>query len=149
MNGKWIMIAIGAIAGFALTTSAINANDDDIRTAIEAANAEFMKRLADGNVAAVAALYTDDGMLLPPGNESVTGTDAIATYWQAALSAGPSVFMLDTLEVEKHDDTAIEIGAFRITGKEGVLLDTGKYIVIWKNIDGNWKLHRDIWNSNK
>ena len=149
MNGKWILIAIGAIAGFALTTSAISANDDDIRTAIEAANAEFMKRLADGNVAAVAALYTEDGMLLPPGNESVTGTDAIAAYWQAALSAGPSVFMLDTLEVEQHDETAVEVGAFRITGKEGVLLDTGNYIVIWKNIDGNWKLHRDIWNSNK
>jgi ketosteroid isomerase-like protein len=26
-------------------------------------------------------------------------------------------------------------------------LDKGKYIVIWKQEDGQWKLHRDIFNS--
>lgn len=149
MNGKWIMIAIGAIAGFAMMSSVTRAADDDIRTAIESANTEFMTRFADGNAAGVAALYTDDGILLPPGSASVSGTDAITKYWQTALSAGPAVFMLDTLEVEQHDDTAIEVGAYRITGKEGVLLDTGKYIVIWKKVDGAWKLHRDIWNRNE
>ena len=25
--------------------------------------------------------------------------------------------------------------------------DRGKYLVIWKNVDGTWKLHVDIYNS--
>jgi ketosteroid isomerase-like protein len=26
-------------------------------------------------------------------------------------------------------------------------MDRGKYIVVWKDEGGKWKLHRDIWNS--
>ena len=26
-------------------------------------------------------------------------------------------------------------------------MDSGKFIVIWKQEGGQWKLHRDIWNS--
>jgi len=29
----------------------------------------------------------------------------------------------------------------------GYVLDKGKYIVIWKQEEGQWKLHRDIFNS--
>jgi hypothetical protein len=35
----------------------------------------------------------------------------------------------------------------RGAGGAGDLIDRGKYIVIWKLIQGEWKLHRDIWNS--
>ena len=26
--------------------------------------------------------------------------------------------------------------------------DVGKYVVVWKNDAGTWKLHIDIWNTN-
>jgi ketosteroid isomerase-like protein len=29
----------------------------------------------------------------------------------------------------------------------GKVVDRGKYIVIWKREQGQWKLHRDIWNT--
>jgi hypothetical protein len=29
------------------------------------------------------------------------------------------------------------------------VLDEGKYIVIWKQVEGQWKLHRDILNSSR
>jgi ketosteroid isomerase-like protein len=55
---------------------------------------------------------------------------------------------LDTREVEGHGDTAIEVGAYTLFGEGDQALDNGKYIVIWKKEDGQWKLHRDIFNSN-
>jgi ketosteroid isomerase-like protein len=36
-----------------------------------------------------------------------------------------------------------------LLGAGGTEADRGKYIVIWKNQGGLWKLHRDIWNSSK
>ena len=31
----------------------------------------------------------------------------------------------------------------------GVVADRGKYIVIWKNEGGSWKLHKDIFNTSQ
>jgi ketosteroid isomerase-like protein len=44
-------------------------------------------------------------------------------------------------------DVAHETGSYRITGPDGKVLEKGKYTVIWKRDGGQWKLHRDIWNS--
>jgi ketosteroid isomerase-like protein len=54
---------------------------------------------------------------------------------------------LEIVEVEGHGDTAIEGSTFTLHGEGGQLLDRGKYIVIWKREEGQWKLHRDIFNS--
>jgi len=31
----------------------------------------------------------------------------------------------------------------------GQVADEIKYIVVWKHEGGEWKLHRDIWNSSR
>jgi ketosteroid isomerase-like protein len=54
---------------------------------------------------------------------------------------------LETIEAEEHGDTAIEIGKYTDSGGAGNVIDRGKYVVIWKQEGGQWKLHRDIWNS--
>jgi len=54
---------------------------------------------------------------------------------------------LEIIEVEGHGDTAIEVGKYTLSGEAGQVLDRGKYIIIFKQVDGQWKLHRDIFNS--
>ena len=54
---------------------------------------------------------------------------------------------LDTVEAEEYGETAIEIGKYTLSGEAGKVMDRGKYVVIWKQEGGQWKLHRDIWNS--
>jgi ketosteroid isomerase-like protein len=34
-----------------------------------------------------------------------------------------------------------------MSGDGGAVMDSGKFIVIWKQEGGRWKLHQDIWNS--
>jgi ketosteroid isomerase-like protein len=31
----------------------------------------------------------------------------------------------------------------------GQVIDNGKYVVLWRREAGQWKLHRDIWNSSQ
>ena len=99
---------------------------------------------ADG--AGVAALYTDDAILLPPGSEPVKGREAIEAFWQSSVESGTQV-ELKMGELEDHGDTAIEVSYFVMTAADGEHADHGKYIVVWKKVDGSWKMHRDIFNS--
>lgn len=121
---------------------------EDIQSQIESANAEFMRAYAAGNAVKLAARYTEDGQLLPPGMPPVTGHAAIEAYWKASFEAGAAKAILSTTEVEQHGDTAIETGNAEILDAQGNRLDAAKYIVIWKRVGGVWKMHRDIFNSN-
>jgi len=52
------------------------------------------------------------------------------------------------VEAEQSGDQIIEIGRYTLYGANDAQMDAGKYIVIWKQENGDWKLHRDIWNTN-
>jgi len=60
------------------------------------------------------------------------------------ISIKPNPIRLGT---ESHGDTAIDIGKYTLSGEAGNVMDSGKYVVILKQEGGQWKLHRDIWNS--
>jgi uncharacterized protein (TIGR02246 family) len=118
-----------------------------IRDAIAAANENFMAAFNGGDAAGLAALYTETGQLLPPNSDFVTGQQAIQGFWQALMDMGIKEAKLEIVEAEDHGDTATEVSKFTLYGEGGQVLDKGKYIIIWKHEDGQWKLHRDIFNS--
>ena len=72
----------------------------------------------------------------------------IKAFWAGAAEMGVKRITLKTAEVEADNDTAIEVGAYRLAGARNKTLDAGKYVVIWKKEAKEWKLHRDIFNSN-
>ena len=119
----------------------------EVQAAIEAANESFMAAFNQGDAAALADLYTENGQLLPAGSDFITGKEAIQNFWQGAMDMGIKSAKLEIIEVEGHGDTAIEESKYTLRGESGNVLDRGKYIVIWKQQAGQWKLHRDIWTS--
>jgi uncharacterized protein (TIGR02246 family) len=118
-----------------------------IREAIVTANGNFMEAFNKGDAAGVAALYTAEGQLLPGNSDFVTGTQAIQDFWQAVMDMGIKSAKLETIEVEGMGKTAYEVGKYQLFADGDQMLDQGKYIVIWKQVEGEWKLHRDIWNT--
>jgi len=124
-------------------------SDADARSTIAAANQSFMAMFGAGDAAGMAQAYTANGLLLPPQSDFVTGTAAIQAFWQGAMDMGLKDVKLETAELEMHGDTAIEVGKYTLYLEGGQVADAGKYLVVWKNEGGTWKLHRDIWNSSK
>jgi uncharacterized protein (TIGR02246 family) len=121
----------------------------DIRTQIGSANKEFMNAFKRGDATAMAKLYTSEAQLLPANSDFVRGTAAIRAFWQGVIDLGLKDASLETIEAEAHGDTAIEVGRYRLLAAGGAVADSGKYVVVWKNDRGTWKLHRDIWTTSQ
>ncbi|MGI9105426.1 MAG: YybH family protein [Pyrinomonadaceae bacterium] len=126
----------------------------EIRAAIENNNRKFSEAFMRGDAAAVAALYTGDARLLPPDVPMMRGREAIQSFWQGAMNMGIKEATLETIEVEATGDNfACEVGRFALVIAPGAgaggehAVQAGKYVVLWKNDGGVWKLHADIWNA--
>lgn len=120
----------------------------DITAEIRKANDKFESTFARGDAAGMAELYTEDGMLLPAGSGIVEGKADIEAFWKGAMDMGIKQAKLETIDIEQLENTAIEIGNCVLSGEDGQVLDKGKYLVVWKKRGGEWKLQKDIWNSN-
>ena len=119
----------------------------EVRGAIAAGVESVMAAVKRGDAAGLAALYTENAQVLPPNGDFVTGKQAVQGFWQAVMDMGIKEAKIEILEVEGHGDTATEVSTFTLLGEGGQELDRGKYIVIWRQEEGQWKLHRDIFNS--
>ena len=115
--------------------------------AIVAAQEQFMTAFGNSDDAALAALYTEDAQLMPSNSDFVSGNEAVQAFWKSVFDMGITNATLETLEVEGMGDTAYEVGKYTLFTEGEQVADSGKYIVIWKMMDGQWKLHRDIWNT--
>ena len=94
----------------------------------------------------MADVYTEDAQVIPPGSEVASGRSAIAAFWRTVMDTGVKNLTLDTIEVESAGDLAYEVGSVKVVGADSQVTP-GRYVVVWKRQDGQWKIHRDIWNS--
>lgn len=121
---------------------------EEVTAAVEAASAAFLEAFNAGDAEAVAAMYTEDAVILPPGSDAVEGRAAIQEAMAAETAAmGDAVMTFETNEVQAAHGHALEVGGYTVEGADGTHLDHGKFIAIWKNTDDGWKMTHDIWNS--
>ncbi len=124
---------------------------EDILMAVKKANIRFGENVRKSDAAGLAALYTEDTVLMPPNSEKLYGRQATEEFWGGVLTQmGLKDAVLTTVEVFGSGDTVTEVGNYILKaepeGQEPVE-DRGKYFAIWKQTDEGLKLHRDIWNS--
>jgi ketosteroid isomerase-like protein len=120
---------------------------EHVQEAIEESVRKFMELYKKSDGAGVAALYTDDAIVMPPGLPEVEGKAAIGQLFKGLKSMGIAELVCHIVEVGHIGDWAIERSTFELLGEEGQELDHGKYLVLWHREQGEWKMHRDIFNS--
>jgi len=124
---------------------------DSARVAIDARGKAFTEATNAGNADAVAALYTEDAVLMPPDMPAVTGRDNIRATFAGMMAQMPGMrIAFEVQAVAANGPLAVERGAWIITTPTpdgGSLEMRGKYLVQWHRIDGEWMMAADIWNS--
>lgn len=107
----------------------------------------FGEEIRRGDSIALASHYASDAIVMPPNSEMVQGNN-IAGLWGGVLRMGVKDFKLTITDITGDGDLYVETGNYEVFGAENKSLDKGKYVAVWKKENGNWKMYRDIWNSN-
>jgi ketosteroid isomerase-like protein len=112
-------------------------------------NAEVFARR---NFDALDQIYTADARILPPGAPMISGRPAIKKFWADMIPGANAVAAeLSSVDVMQAGDGIVEIGRAVLTvappGQGEAAMEV-KYVVYWREEDGRWKWHVDIWNPN-
>ena len=104
------------------------------------------------NFDALDQIYTSDARILPPGAPMISGRASIKRFWTDLVQGANAVAAeLSSLDVMPAGDGVVEIGRAVLTvappGQPEAQMEV-KYVVYWRQEDGRWKWHVDIWNPN-
>ncbi|HYK55950.1 MAG TPA: DUF4440 domain-containing protein, partial [Flavisolibacter sp.] len=117
------------------------------RKTVDDANQKFEEAVRKADSATLASLYTSDAMAMPANSEPIKGND-IRGMWGSVFHMGIKDAKLTTTDLQGNANLLAETGTYEMYGDNNKTLDKGKYVVIWKQENGQWKIYRDIWNTN-
>lgn len=119
-----------------------------VKSTIAETNKTFSDAVVKGDSTTITNLYASDAHILPPNMPAATSHEAIQHVSGGFTSMGIKSFSLESTDVYGGPEMVVEEGKYTVGDGSGKTVDEGKYIVLWKQEDGKWKLYRDIWNSN-
>jgi uncharacterized protein (TIGR02246 family) len=125
----------------------VGADEQAIRVQVD----RWLQLVKAKDAAGIAALYADDGAVMPPNAPIGKGRTAIQQTW-ASMMQTPGfdlTFVPEQITVSSSGDMALDRGTYRlaISPNGNAMTDTGKYVVVWRKIGSEWKAAADIFNS--
>jgi ketosteroid isomerase-like protein len=145
MRTRWIMAAL-----LTLLVSGKPAQADDIRPAMESANARFLAAFNTPNPPAFDPLYTGDAVLFFQGAAPVTGPDAIAQFWDSRIKLGIRDHTFDIVETAAGGNFAYQLTRTSVQllrpNGEKTLIPGYTVRIFEKQADGTWRVRIHMYN---
>jgi ketosteroid isomerase-like protein len=113
------------------------------RKIIEAIDKQFAEDISNADSLALAAHYATDGTW-----GTIQGKDNLISAWgksirNAVKNRTPNV-QFTTNSLFSDGEYLIELGVYEFSDNDHNVKSQGKYLVVWKQEDGEWKIYRDI-----
>ena len=135
--------------------SAIDADIETAKGAIQALNRQWEQRFANHDLAGLTALFTEDCVRMPQGGPATMGRAMLeaayrkdfAEVWQAQAKV-----RLDAEELIISGEYAFARGTDTLVQEQDVthMEETGKWLFVYRRqADGTWKFHWVTFNSNE
>jgi len=149
MNKNHLLLMTALIALAACAPKAPDAAADE--ATLKADPGVWMDHYNAGDADAVANLYAEDALLLAPGMKAITGRAAIKEFLASDIptskGAGLTFKNGEATGVGVAGDTGWVSGTFTVMNASGAAVDSGKFLTVYRRVNGGWKTIRDIWNS--
>lgn len=138
-------------AGHDTAVAATKANAPAEDQAVRAHMNRYLELLKNRDANAIAMFFTDDGVVMPPGQPPAQGRDAVRQFWQSTAKSSDVAVSFQPEETQVSGDFAVDRGNYRLKGKVNgkPVEQIGKYVVIWKKVGDDWKVATDIWNTDR
>ncbi|XP_077982726.1 uncharacterized protein LOC144437619 [Glandiceps talaboti] len=109
-----------------------------------------VKRYKGGDFKGLSELYTPDCKLMPSGTNVLFGREAVENAFRNFYNTGAKSSSLHTDEAGqvRGDDCLYERGHYQFYNEDESVREEGKYVVIWKKVNGEYLIDIDIWNAN-
>ncbi|MEZ4945504.1 MAG: DUF4440 domain-containing protein [Cyclobacteriaceae bacterium] len=110
----------------------------------------FSQAYMDSDYEALANAYTSDASILPPGPKIISGREAIKKRWVIPEGTKILLHKITPEEIKIIGEYAYDVGYYNgeTLRKDGSKIEwQGKYLIVWKKIDNDWKIHLDAWNQ--
>ena len=135
------------VEGNAAAAADTGADEQAIRGQVD----RWLQLVKAKDAAGIAALYAEDGAVMPPNAPAGKGRAAIQQTW-ASMMQTPGfdlTFVPEQIIVSSSGDMALDRGTYRlkVAPNDTAQTDTGKYVVVWRKIGSEWKAAADIFNS--
>ncbi|WP_299456447.1 nuclear transport factor 2 family protein [uncultured Microscilla sp.] len=137
---------------FALSTPVLAQTAAQDKQAIIAQARAFSKAFVAKDTEKIVRFYTTDASIFPNRTKILQGHEAIRKYWSFNAQVAHLEHKLMPEKIEIVGNTAYDYGYYKgTTQRQGKPASSwqGKYVVVWKKVQGVWKMHLDIWNSVK
>lgn len=111
--------------------------------------ASFSKYYMKADFESLANAYCEDGIILPPGADIIKGREAIKKRWILPEGVAVPYHKITPTEINIMGDYAYDIGYYEgksIRKDKSEVSWKGKYLIVWKKEDGDWKIYADAWN---
>lgn len=100
----------------------------------------------------LAACYSIDGKIFPNNAQIIEGRDAIEKRWTLPQGVKILKHQVTPIEIKVINEYAYDYGIYEgetLRANGSTITWKGKYVIVWKKIDGEWKIYLDIWNNIK
>ena len=121
----------------------------EAKRAIDKGNAQWIEAWEKGDPEMVAAIFTDNAVMLSQGGRVFKGRQQILERQKAAMQSvtRPVKVSLVTVKIWLDGTTAYETGKYKYeyAEKGKPITEEGRYVTTWKRqSDGSWKLFMDM-----
>lgn len=106
----------------------------------------MVQKLNAGDVEGFASYFAEDASMKITGAETFSGRVAVAKAHEP-MTENAMQLELNSEEFFYHGEYATEMGSYQIFNADGQEADYGNFMTLWKNIDGDWLIYRDIISS--
>ena len=132
-------------------SAAVAANPGADEQAIRGQIDRWLQLVKAKDAPAIAALYTEDGAVMPPNAPIGKGRAGIEQTWSSMMQTPgfDLTFVPEQIIVSSSGDMALDRGTYRFAAAPDgkAINDTGKYVVVWRKVGNEWKAASDIFNS--
>ena len=150
------MIIGMTVCVFCMCRSSEGFSQEDALAEIEKLHQTDMAAAKVYDIETLSTLWTDDCVLLQPGQEPISGREALWAYMQANLEEQKQYeiteYVQEFEEVKILGDWAYEWGTFHgayrpVSGGEIIRERARLFRILKRQPDGSWKCARAIWHE--
>jgi ketosteroid isomerase-like protein len=150
-NTKAVGLSFLLVALTFLSVDALAADGATDVAAMQAVDQSWLKAYNAGDANAIAGLYDEKAILMPPGAPAARGRASIRLFLASDMAASKKVGAVFHLGAKSdggvNGDMGWMSGTYSVTDASGKVIDNGKYLSVSKKEGGKWLYVRDTWNS--